>query len=200
MSTEGPDAPIYRPDQLLGARHDGPDHTGEVVDWEPDSGTDPLAAALTGGLREIGPVIVTGESERLGRLVRDVWVAWACERENPKNSWLVPWDELDDSQREVDIRIGEAVAIAVRAQSRLDVLEKAIDRTSAELVRSVLAPEQARAEAAEAKLAAIKAHAPSITDALRHALSYVEHVPDPSSQAAAERYRDALAIISGEAS
>lgn len=33
--TGGDDAPVYRPDQLLGARHDGPDHTGEVVDCEP---------------------------------------------------------------------------------------------------------------------------------------------------------------------
>jgi len=55
-----------------------------------------------------------------------------------------------------------------------------------------------RAEAAEAKLAGIEAHAPAITDALRYALSYVEHVPNPSSQAAAERYKNALAVISGE--
>ena len=34
----------------------------------------------------------------------------------------------------------------------------------------------------------------------QHALSYVEHVPNPSSQAAAERYRSALAIIGTEGS
>ena len=56
----------------------------------------------------------------------------------------------------------------------------------------VLAPILERAERAEAKLAAVEA--PAIMDALRHALSYVEHVPHPSSQTAAERYRSALAI------
>lgn len=52
-----------------------------------------------------------------------------------------------------------------------------------------------RAERAEAKLTEIEAHTPAIVDALRHALSYVEYAPHPSSQTAAERYRSALAII-----
>lgn len=52
-------------------------------------------------------------------------------------------------------------------------------------------------DSAGAQLAAIKAHMPSITDALRHALSFIGHVPGPSSQAAAGRYRNALAIING---
>ena len=59
--------------------------------------------------------------EALGRLVRETWVAWAHEQPDPKPSWLVPWDELDDGQREVDMRIGAAVGAAVTAaeQDRL---------------------------------------------------------------------------------
>lgn len=55
--------------------------------------------------------------EALGRLVRETWVAWAREQPAPKGSWLAGWDELDDGQREVDMRIGEAVAAAVIADA-----------------------------------------------------------------------------------
>lgn len=53
--------------------------------------------------------------EVLGRLVRETWVAWAQEQPEGqrKPSWLIPWTELDAGQREVDCRIGEAVAASV---------------------------------------------------------------------------------------
>lgn len=47
--------------------------------------------------------------EPAGRLVRQVWVEWAQEQPDPKPSWLLPWEELDDGQREVDMRIGTAL-------------------------------------------------------------------------------------------
>jgi hypothetical protein len=50
------------------------------------------------------------QDEQLGRIVRAAWVAWAKEQPSPKPSWLTPWSELDEGQREVDIRIGQAVA------------------------------------------------------------------------------------------
>ena len=46
-------------------------------------------------------------SEDLGRAVREVWIEWAKTQPNAKPSWLTPWEELDDEQREVDIKIGE---------------------------------------------------------------------------------------------
>jgi hypothetical protein len=52
------------------------------------------------------------DREQLGRLVRRVWVSWAREQPDPKPSWLLDWDDLDESLREVDRRIGEAVANA----------------------------------------------------------------------------------------
>jgi hypothetical protein len=60
--------------------------------------------------------------EDLGRLVRQTWVDWAREQPDPKPSWLMPWEDLDDGQREVDMRIGEAVATAAQ-YDRLGVAE-----------------------------------------------------------------------------
>lgn len=53
------------------------------------------------------------------RLVRLVFVRWAREQRDPKPSWLLKWDEIDDGQKEVDMRIGEAVAAAERERIRL---------------------------------------------------------------------------------
>jgi NTP pyrophosphatase (non-canonical NTP hydrolase) len=60
----------------------------------------------------------TDPRELLGRLVRAVFVAWAREQPGPKPSWLTEWDELDKGQREVDMRIGAALAAAGRAAER----------------------------------------------------------------------------------
>jgi hypothetical protein len=50
------------------------------------------------------------DREALGRRVREVWVEWAREQPGPKPSHLVGWDDLDEGNREVDMRIGEALA------------------------------------------------------------------------------------------
>ena len=47
--------------------------------------------------------------EDLGRRIREVWVRWAREQAEPKPSWLLSWEDLDDGQREVDMRMGEAL-------------------------------------------------------------------------------------------
>jgi hypothetical protein len=47
--------------------------------------------------------------ELAGRLVRQVWVEWASEQPDPKPSWLLSWEELDEAQREADMRIGDAL-------------------------------------------------------------------------------------------
>lgn len=44
--------------------------------------------------------------EKLGMRVRQIWVAWAKEQPDAKPSWLVPWDELPERDKEVDRRIG----------------------------------------------------------------------------------------------
>lgn len=55
--------------------------------------------------------------ETLGRLVRVTWIEWAYEQAAPKPSWLVPWDDMAECDREVDRRIGERVAQATIAQA-----------------------------------------------------------------------------------
>jgi hypothetical protein len=47
--------------------------------------------------------------EQLGKKVREVWINWAKEQPNPKLSWLKPWKELSEPDKEVDRRIGEAL-------------------------------------------------------------------------------------------
>jgi hypothetical protein len=53
--------------------------------------------------------------EFYGRLVRECWIARARQHPNPKPSWLVPWEELDEWDRETDRCIGEAVAACATA-------------------------------------------------------------------------------------
>ena len=105
----------------------------------------------------------------LGRLVRDTWVAWATEQPGVKLSWLVTWDQLpeDDPQREVDMRIGAAVAVRAVADAKL------------------------RNERLEAQLFALGAHLPAIRDALELAAEEAEY------QALAKRYRAALEALGG---
>lgn len=49
------------------------------------------------------------ERDRLGRMVRDLWIGWAERQPNPKASWLVPYDELSESDKEADRVIGEGM-------------------------------------------------------------------------------------------
>ena len=71
--------------------------------------------------------------EQRGQTVRETWVAWAKRQRAPKHSWLVPWDDLDDGQREVDMLIGDAVAAGERERFRPLVAQW---RKSAEAVAS----------------------------------------------------------------
>lgn len=50
------------------------------------------------------------DRETLGRFVREAWVHWARKQPDPKPSWLVPYDDLAEADKEADRQIGEAVA------------------------------------------------------------------------------------------
>jgi hypothetical protein len=69
-------------------------------------------------LRALETAPVATDAESLGRLVREVWIAWACEQPAPKLSWLASWEQLSEPDREVDRRIGTAVRAAVLAPLR----------------------------------------------------------------------------------
>jgi hypothetical protein len=66
---------------------------------------------------------VTADRVALGRLVRETWVKWAKEQPNPKPSWLAPWEDLPEPDREVDRRIGETIA----ARGVADELDRLAD-------------------------------------------------------------------------
>lgn len=50
------------------------------------------------------------DRESLGMRVREVWIKWAMEQPTPKSSWLTPWEQLSEPDKEVDRRIGETLA------------------------------------------------------------------------------------------
>ena len=67
--------------------------------------------------------------EQLGGVVRLVWLEWAKEQPNPKPSWLLPWKDLTDHEKEVDRRIGErlvtlATPLLEDAHERIADLER----------------------------------------------------------------------------
>jgi len=69
------------------------------------------------------------DREQLGRMVREIWVKWAREQPNPKPSWLKPWEELSEPDREVDRRIGEGIARYALEQARPDGSSAAPDKS-----------------------------------------------------------------------
>jgi len=59
----------------------------------------------------------TDLTEELGKLVRSTWVNWAKSLPLAKQSWLTPWEELDDQQKEIDRLLGKTVWEAALASS-----------------------------------------------------------------------------------
>jgi hypothetical protein len=51
----------------------------------------------------------TSERDRGGKVVRNAWIRWAQAQSNPKPSWLVPYEELSEPDKEADRLIYEAV-------------------------------------------------------------------------------------------
>jgi SOS-response transcriptional repressor LexA len=91
------------------------------------------------------------------------------------------------------LEVTEPGRVQAGAQDRLEVLEKAIDRTSAALIAEAVAAERERAEAAEAKLAGIEAYC------RKHAEHVNLYCPDLGRPATALVEADRiLAIITGE--
>ena len=53
--------------------------------------------------------------ENGGKQVRAAWMRWARMQPDPKPSWLLPWDQLDDPDKEPDRVIWEEVAAPYQA-------------------------------------------------------------------------------------
>lgn len=43
----------------------------------------------------------------LGKVVRDIWIEWAWQQPVAKQSWVTPYEQLAEEDKEVDRRIGE---------------------------------------------------------------------------------------------
>jgi hypothetical protein len=131
------------------------------------------------------------DRERLGRMVREIWVATARAHPDPKPSWLVPWDELGEWDKEVDRRIGEAVASHAALVTAIETHQVG-SRERAALIRQ---RDLAMTEAAKlrAKLAAIEDHC------RKHVQHVQLHCPDLGRPAYALVEADKiLAVIDGE--
>lgn len=71
------------------------------------------------------------DREALGTLVRATWIEWAREQDSPPPHWLAEWATLAEPLKEVDRRIGEAIAAVcvspdlLLAEQRITELEAA---------------------------------------------------------------------------
>jgi hypothetical protein len=80
------------------------DHAAEA---RPE-GTDPPRASV------IPDIPGESDRERAGRIVRTVWVQLARERSDTNPAHLTPWPELNAQDRDIDERIGVALAADFR--------------------------------------------------------------------------------------
>ena len=108
---------------------------------------------------------MTDPREPLGRIVHDQRVARSAELRQP--FYLSTWEDRDEGQRELDMRIGAAVAVRAVADAKL------------------------RNERLEAQVFALGAHMPAILDALSSAVAGAEY------EALAKPYRAALEALGG---
>jgi len=67
------------------------------------------------------PTVLFYSDDNLGKIVRNAWIEWAKEQSSPKSSWLVPYEELSQADKDADIRIGRAVEDAINKALALDL-------------------------------------------------------------------------------
>jgi len=83
--------------------------TNDGRDYRPDPRAGDLLAAAD-ILDRLAAPEVPMERDTLGRMVREAWVRWAKTQPNPKPTWLAPYDDLSEADKEADRQIGEAIA------------------------------------------------------------------------------------------
>ena len=83
-------------------------------------------------------VRLSKERDRLGRLVRELWVSWAEQQPNPKPSWLAPYDELSEADKEADRVIGYGMFTEFNAEMTGERLEHERLKQIAEEMRTQL--------------------------------------------------------------
>lgn len=89
--------------------------------------------------------------DRLGRKVREAWLAWASQQPHARPEWLDPWEQLDKVQQEPHRLIGEALAAEGRQEACNGITWDTTCLNCSTLLDSAYA-ETTRAEQAEAAL------------------------------------------------
>lgn len=65
-----------------------------------------LVHDLTSGTYTIQVCVCPCHRDKLGEIVRNIWINWARNHPQPKPSWLVPYEQLSESDKEADRCIG----------------------------------------------------------------------------------------------
>lgn len=78
------------------------------------------------------------ERERLGRLVRELWVSWAEKQPAPKPSWLVPFDDLSEQGKEADRVIGYGLFLEFNSEMTGERMEHERLKQTVSDLRSLL--------------------------------------------------------------
>lgn len=96
-----PEAPAYRPDQLLSARHDTPDQTGAVTDWEPvtEAATPPMALAaeldkIADGFAGDGRKCADAGDQTGARIYSAIATTYRADAERIRERLAPAWDAL----------------------------------------------------------------------------------------------------------
>ncbi len=53
----------------------------------------------------------------LGKIVRNIWIEWAESQPCPKQSWLVPYENLSEADKEADRMIGCGLMLEFYAET-----------------------------------------------------------------------------------
>ena len=61
--------------------------------------------------------------EKLGRIVHETWIKCAKTKPNFKDVLLIPYDDLQSNDKEINMQIGEAVAAAAAQE----IMEKYVE-------------------------------------------------------------------------
>jgi hypothetical protein len=67
---------------------------------------------------QTGRLVSIPSRDDWGRMVREIWIRWARHQPHCKPTWLTPYEDLSEADKEVDRRIGVGIAHAAVAISR----------------------------------------------------------------------------------
>ena len=91
-------------EEILRGRRDSPPHC-KLGEHSPAF----LVHDISGNFWEVQICPCECHRNALGKMVRELWVSWAKEHPSPKPSWLEPYENLSEVEKEADRQIGEGL-------------------------------------------------------------------------------------------